>query len=39
MGLTTVLYVLAALSLTACAAVVRIGYALHKRRPTPPENR
>lgn len=37
--MSAVLCVLAALSLTACAAVIRIGYALHKTRPTPPEHR
>lgn len=30
---------LAAVSLTACAAAVRIGYALKKPHPTPPEHR
>ena len=37
--MTTVLTVLGVVSLTACAAVIRIGYALHKPRPTPPEHR
>ena len=32
------LSILAAVSLTACAAI-RIGYALHKPHPTPPEHR
>lgn len=28
-----------AASLTASAAIARIGYVLHRRRPTPPEHR
>lgn len=37
--MTALVLTLAAISLTACAAVIRIGYALHKTRPTPPEHR